>query len=66
MLSVAYGMDQADDDVQLHYPEVCYPAQGCQLRQHEPRGTKSRRREGLIHVCAGSRPSTWPSGSSSR
>ena len=28
MLSVAYGADQADDDVQLHYPEVCYPAQG--------------------------------------
>lgn len=28
MLSIAYGADQADDDVQLHYPEVCYPAQG--------------------------------------
>jgi EpsI family protein len=28
MLSIDYGADQADDDVQLHYPEVCYPAQG--------------------------------------
>jgi len=32
MLSVAYGADQADDDVQLHYPEVCYPAQGFKVR----------------------------------
>jgi len=31
MLSIAYGDDQADDSVQLHYPEVCYPAQGFQL-----------------------------------
>ena len=31
MLSIAYGADQADDDVQLHYPEVCYPAQGFQV-----------------------------------
>ncbi len=30
MLSVAYGGDQRDA-VQLHYPEVCYPAQGFQL-----------------------------------
>ncbi|HEX7640226.1 MAG TPA: EpsI family protein [Burkholderiaceae bacterium] len=28
MLSIAYGDDQADDSMQLHYPEVCYPAQG--------------------------------------
>jgi len=28
MLSVAYGSDQSDPSVQLHYPEVCYPAQG--------------------------------------
>jgi EpsI family protein len=32
MLSIAYGQDQADDSVQLHYPEVCYPAQGFQLK----------------------------------
>lgn len=32
MLSIAYGDDQADDSVQLHYPEVCYPAQGFQLK----------------------------------
>lgn len=27
MLSIAYGKDQSDEK-QLHYPEVCYPAQG--------------------------------------
>ncbi len=32
MLSIAYGADQADDDVQLHYPEVCYPAQGFRVK----------------------------------
>ena len=31
MLSIAYGANQSDA-VQLHYPEVCYPAQGFQLR----------------------------------
>ncbi|EUJ11305.1 EpsI family protein [Methylophilaceae bacterium 11] len=30
MLSIAYGADQSDAN-QLHYPEVCYPAQGFQL-----------------------------------
>lgn len=30
MLSVAYGSDQSDA-LQLHKPEVCYPAQGFQL-----------------------------------
>lgn len=30
MLSIAYGKDQRDA-VQLHYPEVCYPAQGFQI-----------------------------------
>jgi len=30
MLSIAYGSDQRDA-VQLHYPEVCYPAQGFQV-----------------------------------
>ena len=32
MVSVAYGDDQSDNSVQMHYPEVCYPAQGFQLR----------------------------------
>jgi EpsI family protein len=32
MLSIAYGDDQADDTVQLHYPEICYPAQGFQVK----------------------------------
>lgn len=31
MLSVAYGEDQRDG-MQVHYPEVCYPAQGFELR----------------------------------
>lgn len=31
MLSIAYGNDQRDG-MQMHYPEVCYPAQGFQLR----------------------------------
>ena len=30
MLSIAYGDDQRDS-IQLHYPEVCYPAQGFQV-----------------------------------
>ncbi len=30
MLAIAYGKDQGDA-VQVHYPEVCYPAQGFQL-----------------------------------
>jgi EpsI family protein len=30
MLSIAYGGDQSDA-MQVHYPEVCYPAQGFQL-----------------------------------
>ena len=30
MLSIAYGEDQSDSK-QLHYPEVCYPAQGFQI-----------------------------------
>ena len=34
MLSIAYGADQADDDVQLHYPEVCYPAQGFRVTKN--------------------------------
>jgi EpsI family protein len=30
MLSIAYGSNQSDA-LQLHYPEVCYPAQGFQI-----------------------------------
>lgn len=30
MLSIAYG-DNQSDDLQVHRPEVCYPAQGAQL-----------------------------------
>lgn len=30
MLVIAYGEDQSDSN-QLHYPEVCYPAQGFQI-----------------------------------
>jgi len=30
MLTIAYGADQSDAK-QLHYPEVCYPAQGFQV-----------------------------------
>lgn len=32
MLSIAYGSDQSDG-LQLHKPEVCYPAQGFQLEK---------------------------------
>jgi EpsI family protein len=31
MLSVAYGADQRDG-MEMHYPEICYPAQGFQAR----------------------------------
>ncbi|MBV8635685.1 MAG: EpsI family protein [Burkholderiaceae bacterium] len=34
MLSIAYGADQSDDK-QLHYPEVCYPAQGFQVLRRQ-------------------------------
>ncbi|KAA3652753.1 MAG: EpsI family protein [Proteobacteria bacterium] len=34
MLSVAYGEDQRDG-MQLHYPEVCYPAQGFQIKTNQ-------------------------------
>lgn len=34
MLSIAYGVDQSDAK-QLHYPEVCYPAQGFQVVENE-------------------------------
>jgi EpsI family protein len=35
MLSIAYGANQSDG-VALHYPEVCYPAQGFQLEDLRP------------------------------
>lgn len=31
MLSIVYGADQSDTRLQMHYPEVCYPAQGFQV-----------------------------------
>lgn len=34
MLAIAYGADQSDVSVQLHYPEVCYPAQGFQVKSN--------------------------------
>lgn len=34
MLTIAYGADQSDAK-QLHYPEVCYPAQGFQLMSNK-------------------------------
>jgi EpsI family protein len=34
MLSIAYGASQSDG-VALHYPEVCYPAQGFQLQSNQ-------------------------------
>lgn len=35
MLSIAYGKNQSDA-LQLHKPEVCYPAQGFQLLNKQP------------------------------
>lgn len=34
MLSIAYGADQSDAK-QLHYPEVCYPSQGFQIKSSQ-------------------------------
>jgi EpsI family protein len=34
MLAIAYGDDQRDS-MQMHYPEVCYPAQGFSLQGKE-------------------------------
>lgn len=45
MLSIAYGADQTDNSTQMHYPEVCYPAQGFRVL-----GT----REDAIQVPGGS------------
>lgn len=46
MLSIAYG-DNQHDAVQLHYPEVCYPAQGFQLVSNT---------KGTLRVSAGTIP----------
>lgn len=35
MLSIAYGNDQRDG-MAVHYPEICYPAQGFQLKSNQP------------------------------
>jgi EpsI family protein len=35
MLAIAYGNDQRDG-MQMHYPEICYPAQGFQVRSNRP------------------------------
>lgn len=46
MLSIAYGEDQRDGN-QLHYPEVCYPAQGFQVTSN---------RKGSIDTSLGTIP----------
>ncbi|AZP10948.1 exosortase-associated protein EpsI, B-type [Undibacterium parvum] len=46
MLSIAYGKDQSDA-VQVHYPEVCYPAQGFQVTSN---------RLGVLATASGSIP----------
>ena len=48
MLSIAYGSDQSDS-LQLHKPEVCYPAQGFEI--------KARTVE-TVHLPTGSIPAT--------
>ena len=35
MMSLAYGIDQRDG-TQMHYPEVCYPAQGFKINSNKP------------------------------
>ncbi|MEK8030666.1 exosortase-associated protein EpsI, B-type [Ideonella sp. DXS29W] len=47
MLSIAYGADQSDVSLQMHYPEVCYPAQGFQLNE---------RREDVLDLPMGRLP----------
>lgn len=47
MLAIAYGDDQRDS-MQMHYPEVCYPAQGFSLQSKQP-GTLTTA-SGLIPV----------------
>jgi len=40
MLSIAYGKDQSDEK-QVHYPEVCYPAQGFHVLSTEKGSAKT-------------------------
>lgn len=40
MLSIAYGKDQSDEK-QVHYPEVCYPAQGFKVLSVEKGSAKT-------------------------
>jgi EpsI family protein len=47
MLMIAYGEDQSDISMQMHYPEICYPAQGYRL---------SNRREDVLDVPMGRIP----------
>lgn len=47
MLMMAYGEDQSDISMQMHYPEVCYPAQGFQL---------NKRREEVLDLPMGKIP----------
>jgi len=49
MLSIAYGGDQRDD-MAVHKPEVCYPAQGFQIIKSPAIGTFSTGTEGDIPV----------------
>ena len=44
MLSIAYGDDQRDG-MAMHYPEVCYPAQGFVLQDHQT---------GVLNTASGS------------
>lgn len=46
MLSIAYGEDQRDG-MALHYPEVCYPAQGFQMKSN---------RKGVVTLAQGAIP----------
>lgn len=56
MLSIAYGEDQRDG-MQMHYPEVCYPAQGFQLlskREADLSLRQSTLRVKRLHTLLGS------------
>jgi len=65
MLSIAYGGDQADVSVQLHYPEICYPAQGFQVlgkqvgRVHLPGGDIPVRRIETVYSRVRFEPVTY-------
>ena len=45
MLAIAYGDDQRDS-MQMHYPEICYPAQGFSL-QAKQQGTLQPQMESI-------------------